>query len=657
MGRAAAAVAVSSGETVTPVSEDKENVNGSTWNQMDSTPEKNLASPKALKSPTILKQITTAINCSPLASTTAVVSEPADMKNKGISYSQTFLSKRNMKEKQVKTVAPNPSACLSEKRVLGSYRGRIVSSKINSFRKISENEGTRYSLAAPPKLAMRTGFTRNSTGTKNARVTGTVSKAAGITSLQARPPVKVSVSHPKTILNQEKPSVNSTVNKGAAQRNPNKNWKPVLKTGPPNASNSVHRSKKPVPPKTETGILARPVSETHSTVSASKSVDNRKSIPAKPADLRRTQLAEWRASKGIKKVPAPISAETETPQQTVKEPVESFWAAIAEEDEQRLVSDRVNKTLTECLSLIEKGHPGDTVHSTLEKLIMTVPGAKRFAKYWVCQMRLEQFRTTEKVLTIYENAILARAQPKDELRHALADAMKMIKNLSKSDDECVKEENPLNHEAEVNSDEGKIENAFKEVHFSKNLESNNEETSQKATEACLKSEEESFPHEKKHRDKELSQKPTVIQKAEQNSGNAEKDQILELNSPESGNAGSYLIKYNLSTTPSLERTKKKLQAGANDSAVKDLKFLTPVRRSRRINEKVCKLPNMLKDHNSCVSSLEQLGELGDGGTGIVYRQNSALHKVTLHQQGQGKERHDNTECSSVQTSWLNSNHS
>ncbi|KAH0621919.1 hypothetical protein JD844_023667, partial [Phrynosoma platyrhinos] len=485
--------------------EDKENVNGSMWNRINSTLGENIVSPKALKSPTVLKQIGTATNCNSPSSTTAV-SDPTENKNKGISFSKTFLLNRNAKEKQLKTTTPSSGACLSEKRVLGSYRGRIVSSKINSFRKIQENEGNRNSLAVPPKSVVRTGSTDSSKCTRDPRITNTAgaSKPESVTLLQSRPAVRVSVSHPKPILSHEKQSVSSAlVHKGGAQLNPVRNLKPVLKAVPPNANNSAHRTKKLSVSKAVRESLAGPLSEHRSTLSASKSFDNRNSLLARSSDVRRSQLAEWQSWKGVKKPPAPISANTqpeiETIGQTAKEPAKSFWAAIAEEDEQGLFSDGVNNTLAECLSLIEKGYPGEAVHSTLEKLILQVPDAKKLAKYWVCQMRLEQFRSTEKVLGIYESAILAGAQPKNELRHALADVMKATTSLRKSE--------------------------------------------------------------------------------------------------------------------------------ANDSAVKDLKFLTPVRRSRRINEKRSKLPKELKEHNLCVSSLEELGELGDDGIGFIYRQNSALQKV------------------------------
>ncbi|KAJ7341510.1 hypothetical protein JRQ81_005696 [Phrynocephalus forsythii] len=544
---------------------------------------------------------------------------------KSLSFGQTILLKQNIKEKQPKTPAPNSGVCMSERRVLGSYRGKIVSSKINSFRKIIENPNSRSSWAVPPKSASKAGSTSSRAGIQDAKVTSTgcVSKSAGSTT-QDKPTVRVPVINPKPILTSEKQAATSTsVSKAAAPRKSDKSSKPPLV---PFCANNSHRTRKPLLPNARTGSLLEPVSDPHGT--ASKPLDNRRTTLAK-SEMRRTQVGEWRASKGIKKPPASRSAErqpdTKTLQQNVNERAESFWTAIAEEDEQSLVNDGVKKTLAECLSLIEKGFPGETVHSTLEKLILKVPDATKHAKYWVCQMRLEQCRSTENILGIYENAILAGAQPKDELRHALADAMKVTRTESVTDEEHLKNVSQ-NHEAETDKEEEKIEKVVKEVSFDKNVDSDNKEASQE-TETSVKSEPEGVQPERSR--KEHKQKTSVLKKEDQSSDTEE--EIVELKTPESNEGGSYLIKYNLSTTPYLESTKKKLQGETNDSAVKDLKFLTPVRRSRRIQEKGSKLPDMLKDHNFCLSSLEQLGELGDDGTGFIYRQNSALQKFPLHE--------------------------
>nr|XP_056712861.1 cytoskeleton-associated protein 2 [Euleptes europaea] len=595
--------------------ENKENADGSAWNQVGCGLEKSSVSPSSLNSSGILRQTTRGINGGPDTITTAAVSkvEPAEMKNPRMSFSHTFLLKKSAKEKQLKTATQNSNAPLPEKRVLGSYRGKIVSSKINSFRKSSENEERKNSLAAPAKLVAKTEPTRD-------RVTNTIgaSKSIDIPSLQTKSPVKVSVFKPKPIVNHDKQSIKtSLVNKVAISKKPNKNLMPVLKAVPCNAAKSEQRPKKAVP---TTGALSVSVSGRSGVkhVSASKTVGNRKNTLLPSAEARRCQLAEWQASKGkALKKPPPLPTDARPvieAQQTVRE---SFWAAIVEEDEQQLFSDNVNKTLTECLYLIEKGCSADKIHATLEELIRSIPDVKKLAKYWVCRMRLEQLGTLEKVMAVYEEAILAGAQPKDELRNTLTAVMKDIKNLPSSDGECNKEEIVLSCTVEANLDE-KVE-----VQPNSKVKPNNEETSAKA-EACLKPEQESFLGDEKLSIKESNQTPAGCKK-EQNVSETLKNGIFK--TPENDNAGSYLIKYNVSTTPSLNSMTKKLQCENSSSAVKDLKLLTPVRRSRRLQGKVCKLPNMLKDHNPCVSSLEQLGELGGEAIAFVYRPNSALNQV------------------------------
>lgn len=60
------------------------------------------------------------------------------------------------------------------------------------------------------------------------------------------------------------------------------------------------------------------------------------------------------------------------------------------------------------------------------------------------------------------------------------------------------------------------------------------------------------------------------------------------------------------------------------SNIKDLKFLTPVRRSCRIQRKSSVLPRMLLDHDPCVSSLAELVQLDNDPNAYIYRKNDAL---------------------------------
>ncbi|KAM4620226.1 uncharacterized protein ACJ7VT_006924 isoform 1-T2 [Polymixia lowei] len=91
-----------------------------------------------------------------------------------------------------------------------------------------------------------------------------------------------------------------------------------------------------------------------------------------------------------------------------------------------------------------------------------------------------------------------------------------------------------------------------------------------------------------------------------------------------------VVKYSVKTTPYLQSVRKTIEGEASacrsrqKSSIKDLKFLTPVRRSSRIHRKSSRLPAMLADHDPCVSSLAELVQLDDDANAYIYRRNPAL---------------------------------
>ncbi|XP_066556005.1 cytoskeleton-associated protein 2 isoform X2 [Amia ocellicauda] len=114
---------------------------------------------------------------------------------------------------------------------------------------------------------------------------------------------------------------------------------------------------------------------------------------------------------------------------------------------------------------------------------------------------------------------------------------------------------------------------------------------------------------------------------------------------------SVAIKYSVTTTPYLQSAacgkhenstekswspcmdsqpvsvKKMIQGDGSKIAIKDLKFLTPVRRSCRIQRQSARLPNMLADHDPCVTSLGELVCLDGDANAYIYRSNPALQAV------------------------------
>ncbi|XP_006628297.2 cytoskeleton-associated protein 2 [Lepisosteus oculatus] len=88
-----------------------------------------------------------------------------------------------------------------------------------------------------------------------------------------------------------------------------------------------------------------------------------------------------------------------------------------------------------------------------------------------------------------------------------------------------------------------------------------------------------------------------------------------------------VVKYSVKTTPYLQSVKKKIQGEGSRSAIRDLKFLTPVRRSLRIQRQSSRLPSMLIDHDPCVTSLAELVGLDGDASAYIYRQNPSLQVV------------------------------
>uniref|UniRef100_A0A8C1ZQJ4 Si:ch211-266i6.3 n=1 Tax=Cyprinus carpio TaxID=7962 RepID=A0A8C1ZQJ4_CYPCA len=88
-------------------------------------------------------------------------------------------------------------------------------------------------------------------------------------------------------------------------------------------------------------------------------------------------------------------------------------------------------------------------------------------------------------------------------------------------------------------------------------------------------------------------------------------------------AGASIVKYNVKTTPYLQRAPG--SGSRRRVIIKDLKFLTPVRRSLRIQHKSFLLPGILNDHDTCVSSLAELMLREDANANAyIYRKNPAL---------------------------------
>ncbi|NXC35418.1 CKAP2 protein, partial [Campylorhamphus procurvoides] len=621
-----------------PEMENKENDDKLSWDQSSVSSEKNVT----LNSSTIpLTSCVSEANWN--LDGQASKAKDTEIKSQHMSLSKAFLEIKRIREKQMIAEKKNASVSLPKKPALGKYRGRVIQSKINSFRKAVKTEGEKSSL--PDKKSFPSA-TKQAASSLSAKSCGAVLKTIkftndpksvksnGVLPFYSKPPDKAATNSQSGLKKQQLTFAAApkkvTVQKLVGGRGPQ-----PPKAASNNPDHRVQGMKKcadfcegarPEAP-------ARPISVIPGSKLGqnSKTNGNRKSaLPKETAEERRARLDEWRASRGKVMRRPPIYALMGSQS---KSDEQEFSSADALEQ-----SEMVNKTLSECLQLTEQGCQGDEVRAMLEELMQNIPGVKKLTKYWICCMRLEQMGPLEKLLTVYEAAILAGARPKEELRHTLIDAMKNNENLFKSEYGASVIEANVSELVEVSKEQNSsvepVQETFRDFCSdevqkaetgNKKAEANSEAIKEEETDLDLKPREEILPKKnKKRKAKERSKKKGKCEREQNEDGI--KDTVQTFNSPEKGNDTFCSMKDNPPTTPYLESMKTSHEASY--SSAKDLKIVTPLRYSQRIREKMCKLSDTVKDQDPCVSSLEQLGELESKATVFIHEQSNAFQETS-----------------------------
>ncbi|XP_061290684.1 cytoskeleton-associated protein 2 isoform X4 [Bos javanicus] len=533
---------------------DKENVGRPTGIKNNLTVEKNCIPLKPSNELTNSTLATDPPNSEDNNQTLPLLPVKDDPQSQHRTLSQTFHLKNNSKKKPVITEKPKHDANVPKKPVLGAYRGQIVQSKINSFRKPlqvkDESSATTKKLPATVSKATKPqpGDVSSITvkSDRASHMTSTTKFASTTSQIRhlVRPPIRSQHNKAQDAMKpgNSRMSANVTVRKGPREKELN-----TVLSGIKTSSSQDIKGDKTLSKSMAAGMVARPASSSntklieksksagqrsHTTVKAA--VDSRWTQPKETAEERKARLSEWKAGKGrILKRPPSSAVTRPEPETQNEQPVGSFWTTMAEEDEQRLFTEKVNKTFSECLNLIN--------------------------------------------------------EPIEEMRHTIVDIL-----TRKSQEKLKFGENI----EETSAAEEKIQ------------EAHTDDTGVDLESGKL----------------EMENKPprNVFQDCEKEQDDKVKDPTSDVKTPSTNTRAGCLIKYNVSTTPYLQSVKKKMQFDETNSAYKELKFLTPVRRSRRLQEKTSKLPDMLKDHYPCVSSLEQLTELGCETDAFVCRPNTAL---------------------------------
>ncbi|KAI1900933.1 hypothetical protein AGOR_G00054930 [Albula goreensis] len=133
---------------------------------------------------------------------------------------------------------------------------------------------------------------------------------------------------------------------------------------------------------------------------------------------RLRKLQEWRKAKGIsyKRPPMPTRQRV---RRTIAVP-EHYWTAMEEEEEAQGLVYNIDQSLADCVKLLQEGCPTEKVKEVLSR----VPMAKKFAKYWICQVRLMEREGNFEVLPMFEEAVRLVMEPVDDLRAVVFEILK-----------------------------------------------------------------------------------------------------------------------------------------------------------------------------------------------------------------------------------------
>ncbi|XP_060678533.1 cytoskeleton-associated protein 2-like isoform X2 [Hemiscyllium ocellatum] len=289
---------------------------------------------------------------------------------------------------------------------------------------------------------------------------------------------------------------------------------------------------------------------------------------AKGQDERRRLLDEWLASKGRTYKRPPMPTPFTRSAQSVKKNLElSFWEAIEEEeqDEQRGLQARVDQALDGCLQLLQKGSPPEEVAAAL----LAVPERERFAKFWICRAHLlERTGPMEAVIALFEEAVHSGAQPVEELRSALVEAI--MRNASA-----------------LSASAGAVTSGASDGEADKCTVGDEHDTGGEETDGFREGLATVTPHSRIPRER----------------------------------AGSSVVKYRVTTTPQVHR--KEVAEQMRSLGKQEVRFVTPVRRSVRIEQASTSYPEGLREWDHCVTSLNQLLAVEETET-FIYQENRAL---------------------------------
>lgn len=494
-------------------------------------------------------------------------------------HSRAFLTEQAVRHKKIVAEAPKPPAAAapSSKSALGMYKGKIVQSKIGSIWKATAAVGE----ADPKTEGQRVGHVPKS-------------RSKSVVDLPKYSTQKPAPTRSKSVMDRpaqvSKPAVNSRPPAGF------RSARPPTRTIPATLASTSSRNTKAAPTKgsgTQKSKPKVPVTDTKVNKPPVTSSLSQYRLTMETAEERRAKLAEWLASKGKSfKRPALTTAEPSRTKVSAKPEAvfdpqrQSHVGAqpAAQRNPEPEPEPRLEAHKPDSAAATSAAHCADTQGAAL-----------------TTHSRTPVIMNTS--LDLLEISDVHPQDSVDDIVVNLCDILEAMATPSRCDE--------LSQATDVCSEmeDSKPKYECKEEELKKEMP--DDVGKQQKVEQVKDGAEES-DDQKVETDEEV-----------------ESDEVCLMETTPPMEDAS-VIKYSVTTTPYLQSVKKTIEEEASTRSsrrkdnIKDLKFLTPVRRSCRIERKSSRLPAMLVDPDPCVSSLAELLKLDDDPNAYIYRKNHAL---------------------------------
>ncbi|KAJ8342755.1 hypothetical protein SKAU_G00326830 [Synaphobranchus kaupii] len=542
-----------------------------------------------------------------------------DAVRKRLTLSQTFLSQHAIQQRKLMAeVAKHPAPVLCTP-FPGTYKGRVIQSKVNSFRKPTGGSGEAEPTAALTKTW------KPKDGNKRQAVIGirgkpaiAVPKLSTLKSSATQPSRSKSVSNsvfaPTAKLALNATALRETGSRARLYSAPCQLAKSHACVTPGRPTSGPQSAARPGSSKSTVTLKRKVIQQ----VSKSKAVlmaaatDNKAPKPPvtstlsqyriniEPAEERKAKLAEWLASKGkTLKRPPIASALPQTVSRQAPKPLPKLEAVtMARRNPETEPVTQQDSDLE--IQMVKQPKSSPELDAKPESDPKGVPETASFSSSDIMNTTLDLLENSEMDLPVDPEIRM------DDVVVNLCNALEAMEGPSCENDaqaqgdnegRILEKDNQMDTLAETSKEEADLENDMNEI--------------------------------KEVNDRKVERKSSAKKAVKMECADdmvSDEENLNETPLDEADRAS--VVRYSVKTTPYLQSVKQRIQSevaapgsgGRRRSTIKDLMFLTPVRRSTRIQRESSHLPGMLTDHDPCISSLAEL----DDTNAYIYRKNPAL---------------------------------